>query len=111
MRNVIVSHMHIFRRSAPLSWFTCIAAAGVGGSLYVTLVYAQTDPLQGPVQRLFYFHLASFWAAFIGFTITAGAGIAYLRTRQDRWDRLALAGVDRSGRDRSGTPGGPGTRA
>ena len=32
----------------------------------------------GIVQRIFYFHVASAWAAFLGFFIVAGASAVYL---------------------------------
>jgi heme exporter protein C len=71
-----------------------MAAAGFGVGLYLALVGAPTDRLQGEVQRIFYLHLASFVGAFVGFISAVIGGIAYLRTRQMRWDWLAHAGVE-----------------
>jgi len=58
------------------------------------LVVAGTDIEQGQVQRLFYVHMPSFFGAFTAFAATVFGGIAYLRTRNPKWDRLALAGVE-----------------
>ncbi|TVR22166.1 MAG: cytochrome C assembly protein [Anaerolineaceae bacterium] len=73
---------------------TVITALSVGVSLYLTLIYANTDLEQGDVQRLFYIHMPSFFGAFFAFGATVLGGIQYLRTRQTRWDTLALAGVE-----------------
>jgi heme exporter protein C len=43
----------------------------------------------GPLQRIFYIHVPSAWAAYLGFAITFIASIAYLRTGSRRWDLLA----------------------
>jgi heme exporter protein C len=46
------------------------------------------------VQRLFYLHVPAFSGAFVAFVGTVIGGIMYLRTRQVKWDTLALAGVE-----------------
>ncbi len=76
-----------------LIW-TALGVIGVVVSLYMGLVYAGTDVDQGEVQRLFYFHVPAFSGAFIAFIATVIGGIQYLRTRQAKWDTLALAGVE-----------------
>jgi len=55
---------------------------------------AKTDVNQGDIQRIFYFHMPSFFGALFGFVATVIGGINFLRTRQTRWDNLALAGVE-----------------
>jgi heme exporter protein C len=62
-------------------------------SIGMALFYAGTDSVQGNVQRVFYMHLGAFGAATVAFTVTVIGGIAYLITRNARWDKLALAGV------------------
>lgn len=59
----------------------------------LALFYAPTEAIQGNVQRIFYMHVGSFSAAFIAFFVTVAAGVLYLITRNLRWDKLALAGV------------------
>ncbi|QPC82133.1 cytochrome c biogenesis protein CcsA [Phototrophicus methaneseepsis] len=55
---------------------------------------AGTDIEQGEVQRLFYFHMPSFFGAFVAFSATVVGGIMYLWKREPKWDRLAVAGVE-----------------
>jgi heme exporter protein C len=47
------------------------------------------DAMGGPLQRIFYIHVPSAWAAYLGFAITFIASVAYLRTGSRRWDLLA----------------------
>lgn len=77
-----------------LTVLSAAALVGVLIGLYFALVDAPTDSLQGDVQRIFYLHLAAFVGAFVGFVCAVIGGVAYLRTRQLRWDRLAYAGVE-----------------
>jgi heme exporter protein C len=60
----------------------------------LAMFVARTDVDQGDVQRLFYFHMPSFFGAFVAFIATVVGGVNYLRTRENRWDTLALAGVE-----------------
>jgi heme exporter protein C len=62
--------------------------------LYLALFYAGTDLEQGEVQRIFYIHMPAFFGAFTAFIGAVIGGIAYLRTRNLFWDRMALAGVE-----------------
>lgn len=73
---------------------TIVTALGVAVGLYMALVYAGTEVLQGHVQRIFYIHVPAFFGAFLAFAATVVGGIMYLRTRHAKWDRLALAGVE-----------------
>jgi len=54
-------------------------------------LYAPTDALQGPVQRIFYFHAAAGLAAFACFAVVLGGGIGYLWRDSEAADRLARA--------------------
>lgn len=62
--------------------------------LYLALFHAGTDVTQGEVQRIFYIHVAAFSGAFIAFWGTVIGGLLYLRTRNVKWDTLALAGAE-----------------
>jgi heme exporter protein C len=73
---------------------TIATLVGVLIALYMGLAYAGTDIDQGDVQRIFYIHMPAFFGAFIAFGATVVGGIQYLRTRNTRWDRLALAGAE-----------------
>ena len=60
-------------------------------------LFAPTDALQGPVQRIFYLHVSSAIAAYGCFAVVLLGGAIYLRTGSvtaDRWARAgALVGV------------------
>jgi heme exporter protein C len=81
-------------RTRWLRVLTVITVIAVIVGLYFALVYAGTDAEQGNVQRLFYIHVSAFAGAFIALGVTVFAGIAYLRTKNLKWDVLGLAGVE-----------------
>lgn len=81
-------------RSRVLWFLTVITIIAVIYGLYVGLFVAGTDIEQGEVQRLFYLHVPSFSGATIAFVGTVVGGIAYLITRNNKWDSLAVAGVE-----------------
>ena len=56
-------------------------------------LYAPTDALQGPVQRIFYLHVSSAIAAYGCFAVVLLGGIIYLRNGSLAADRLARAGA------------------
>jgi heme exporter protein C len=73
---------------------TLLAVAGAIWGLYLALFGVGADAAQGNVQRIFYLHVATFFSAFIAFTATTVCGALYLKTRNLRWDYLAVAGVE-----------------
>jgi heme exporter protein C len=77
-----------------LNILTIVTVIAVLIGLYLALGVAGTDVEQGHVQRLFYIHMPSFFGAFLAFSATVVGGIQYLRTRDAKWDTLALAGVE-----------------
>jgi heme exporter protein C len=56
-------------------------------------LYAPTDALQGPVQRIFYLHVSSAIAAYGCFAVVLVGGIIYLRNESAVADRFARAGA------------------
>jgi heme exporter protein C len=56
-------------------------------------LYAPTDALQGPVQRIFYLHVSSAIAAYGCFAVVLIGGVVYLRKESMAADRLARAGA------------------
>jgi heme exporter protein C len=77
-----------------LTLLTLLTPLALLFALYMGLVVAGTEVDQGNVQRLFYIHVPSFFGAFVAFTVTLAGGVAYLRTRNIKWDRLAIAGAE-----------------
>lgn len=78
----------------PLLILTILSVIGVVIGLFMALGVSGRDLEQGDVQRIFHIHMAAFFGSFIAYGTTSLAGFVYLRTRQARWDTLALAGVE-----------------
>jgi heme exporter protein C len=75
-----------------------MAAAGASVGLMLAaaaaiFLYAPTDALQGPVQRIFYVHVAAAIAAFVSFGVVLVGSVLYLWRDSVRADRLARAGA------------------
>jgi heme exporter protein C len=72
------------------------AAAAVAlmlGAAGMIFLFAPTDALQGPVQRIFYLHVGSAIAAYGCFAVVLAGGVAYLWKDSLTGDRLARAGA------------------
>jgi heme exporter protein C len=71
-------------------------AALVTSAIWLPLVvwYAPIEAVQGVVQKIFYVHIPAIIPMYLGFVLTAIGGVGYLRTRDERWDRLAYAGAE-----------------
>ncbi|HEV2141094.1 MAG TPA: cytochrome c biogenesis protein [Candidatus Dormibacteraeota bacterium] len=73
------------------------AAAGAVALMLIAgaaiFIYAPTDALQGPVQRIFYLHVSSAIAAYGCFTVVLLGGVIFLRTENYAADRWARAGA------------------
>ena len=81
-------------RTRLLRGLTIAAAVLFVIGLYLALFWVGPERQQGAAQRIFYVHLGSFLGAFIAFGATVVAGIAYLRTRNPKWDTFGLANVE-----------------
>ncbi|KXK48481.1 MAG: cytochrome c biogenesis protein CcsA [Anaerolineae bacterium] len=73
---------------------TAVTAIAVVVGLILALFIVSPDADQGDVQRLFYIHMPSFFGAFVAFSAAVVGGIGYLRTRNVKWDTLALSGIE-----------------
>ena len=93
---------------AAVAWFAsdeerAIRSARVTGPLALLLLagwlglvvfYAPNEATQGVVQKILYVHVPPIPAAYLGFVLTAIAGVGYLRTHREGWDRLAIASAE-----------------
>ena len=61
---------------------------------YAALFIAPDEKTMHEVQRIFYFHLPSWIAMFTALAIAAFGNVAYLKTRELKWDWLSVAGVE-----------------
>jgi heme exporter protein C len=78
-------------------WGPLLAAAtGAMGlvALVMVVLYAPTERVQGVAQRIFYFHVPMAWTAYLAFFVVLVASVAYLWTRDLRWDAVARASVE-----------------
>ena len=71
-----------------------IAATGTLATAFVAGLVVPPDAVQGDLQRIMYVHVPSAWLAYLSFTVTLIASIAYLRGRNLRWDRMAGAAAE-----------------
>ncbi len=71
-----------------------LAALLVLAALVAAFIVAPTEREMGDVQRIFYFHVASAWTAFLAFFVVFIGSVAYLRTRALRWDILAVSAAE-----------------
>src|SRR5205823_5930384 len=72
----------------PLTGLVMLAA------LAIVFLVVPTEADMGIVQRIFYFHVASAWVAFLGFFLVAGASAVYLWNGARAADRLAEAAAE-----------------
>jgi heme exporter protein C len=66
----------------------------VPAALVLILIYTPVEVNMGPVQKVFYFHVAAAWGGMLSFIVAAVAGALYLFRRELKWDWLSLAAVE-----------------
>ena len=60
----------------------------------MAFLYAPEDAVQGPAQRIFYFHVPIAWIGMLAFVVMTIASIGYLWKRDERWDWAARASAE-----------------
>lgn len=73
---------------------TYVSAFLLVAATIMSFTYPGAERSMGEVQRLFYIHLGSFFGSFLTFSVAVVAGIYYLRTRDNKWDRLEASSVE-----------------
>jgi heme exporter protein C len=68
--------------------------AAMLAALYLVFAGAPTDSFQGPVQRIFYVHMAMWLNTFTAFAIVGVASLLYLWKRDRRWDHVGRAAAE-----------------
>jgi len=86
--------MNLHKKPRLLIALDILSLVGVLAALVVVLFFTPVEATMGPVQKVFYFHVASAWAGMLSFLIAAGAGIGYLTSRKLKWDWLSLSAVE-----------------
>ena len=74
--------------------FTLVTAVLMVFAGYAALFIAPDEKTMHAIQRIFYFHVSSAITAFVAFFIVFVANIAYLGTRQPKWDWLGVAAAE-----------------
>jgi heme exporter protein C len=80
--------------AAPSILWALLTYAWLALAAYAALFVAPTELTMGLIQRIFYFHVPSFWTAFIAIATTTVGSIAYLKTRAMKWDWIAVAAAE-----------------
>ncbi len=77
-------------------WFALltVTALSLVASLYTIFFFAPVEMQMGIVQKIFYFHVPSAYAMYVGFVVSAVGSAMYLLKRQPRWDALGVAGAE-----------------
>jgi heme exporter protein C len=73
-----------------------ISTALLLATIHVAFLMAPIEARMGIVQKIFYFHVPSAYAMYIGATACFFGSVGYLMTGKDRWDALARAGAELS---------------
>ena len=80
----------------PIAWTALGVATGVLllALLYATFFIAPVEARMGIAQKIFYFHVPSAYAMYIGYMVCGVASIGYLVRRRPTWDAWALSGAE-----------------
>src|SRR6204780_1019469 len=73
---------------------TIVVGALIFFAGYAALFLAPDEKTMHVIQRIFYFHVPSWIAMFIAFSIVFIANIAYLATRKSNWDCLGVSAAE-----------------
>jgi heme exporter protein C len=63
-------------------------------SFHAIFVVAPVEAQMGVVQKIFYFHVPSAFAMYLGFGLAGVGSALYLLRRSDAWDAVAVAGAE-----------------
>src|SRR3954452_9441579 len=63
-------------------------------ALYAIFVVAPVELQMGIVQKIFYFHVPSAWAMYVGYTLSVIGSAMYLAKRSDAWEAVAVGGAE-----------------
>lgn len=74
--------------------FAALVTLGIALSLYLIFVVAPVERQMGIVQKIFYFHVPSAYAMYVGFAVSAVASGMFLWKRSAKWDAWAVSGAE-----------------
>jgi heme exporter protein C len=82
------------RTPLPLLGLGVVTAVTFAVALYLALIYAPEEGLQGAPQRIFYLHVPLIWTGFLSFFAVFVASLGYLIRRKDTWDITARSAAE-----------------
>ena len=71
-----------------------LSFVGMMISIGMIFFYAPTDAIEGPPQRIFYFHVPIAWIGMLAFVVMTIGGIGYIVSKNERWDWMARASAE-----------------
>jgi heme exporter protein C len=71
-----------------------LTAAGMMLTIWASFVYAPTELVEGPIQRIFYAHVPLAWNSYVAFFFTLLGSALYLWRRDERWDSFARVNAE-----------------
>ncbi|MCL4440570.1 MAG: cytochrome c biogenesis protein [Firmicutes bacterium] len=74
-----------------LAWATFVTTAV---AVYLVFMWVPNERIQGPVSKIIYFHVSSAWLAFFSFFVVMVGSIAYLKTRNLKWDIISYVSAE-----------------
>ena len=74
--------------------FLLWSAVLVLNGILLAFIIVPRHETMGDVQRIFYFHVASAWIAYVAFGVTFVASIVYIRTKDFKWDNWAVSSAE-----------------
>jgi heme exporter protein C len=75
-------------------WLGIVAVALSILAMWMGLVWAPTDAVQGDVYRVIYVHVPTAWLAYLAFVVVFIGSIGWLWTRRPWFDALAVASAE-----------------
>ncbi len=80
----------------PVAVYVLFAAtlAAMAKALHAIFLEVPMEVTMGAVQRIFYFHVNSGWIGFLAFAVSGVSSIAYLLSRNLKWDRRAVSAAE-----------------
>lgn len=74
-----------------LGWLTFLTMLA---ATFMVFMWVPNERVMGPVQKIFYFHVAAAWIGFFAFLVVFIAGVVYLLKRDSKWDMIGAAAAE-----------------
>ena len=72
----------------------CLTTPLMWVGLWMVFLYVPDEKVMGAAQRIFYFHVPAAMATYAGVFVLLAASVAYLWTRDQRWDNLSRSATE-----------------